>query len=404
MDMPITDSTFNNINTAMTDCGLHAIARDAAEVLVTDLGPTKLQTLFAAARASDFEAKVELNQISSAAGAYLYLRSLGVEHATLEAVISIVNSRGYPDLFKLMEGVAEDNPNAKTVLDQWLKQPSSKNQQPLEDDALLETTVPPPGAQPRAGQTSDARSTGNGRPQTTQRPNQPSGQTYRSNGAVAARTPTPSDARPIQNNVHQLPARSDLDQDLSGSDNAPPQDGDQAASQRQYDQHTCYGRDVAVQFERTPTRDRTNNTVNIKIAKAKSGTCKQGVDWDNGIILMLVPHEIQLVYAVMMGMRPDAKCRFAGHGSDNQKWFEVSETDGDFSGAIRLTVGNGRSDIRRINIGHTDIKAVCEVLSRTLQDQAKGQSPVFMLAEIRRVYDLYAHVQARQDAKRQASR
>jgi hypothetical protein len=111
------------------------------------------------------------------------------------------------------------------------------------------------------------------------------------------------------------------------------------------------------------------------------------VDWGNAIVLMLEPHEVQIVYAVLMGMIP--KCRFAGHGRDNQKWFEFAETEGEWAGYIRVTAGYGNSDTRRVNIGHTDLKEVMEVFSRTLQDQAKGQSPVFILSEVRRVGDLY---------------
>jgi|GEM_PF-5555652 len=180
----------------------------------------------------------------------------------------------------------------------------------------------------------------------------------------------------------------------SGGDGAPS-----PRRQRDYDQHVVYGRDTAVQFERSPMPDRDRTTANITMAKALKSSCKEGVNWQDAIRIMLAPHEVQLVAAVMLGYLP--KVRFAGHGSANDKWFEVEEATGQYAGAVRVTVAQGRDanrDIRRVNVSAYDVAGVAGVLLRTASEQVRleGQE---LLATIRRCADLHA----KQQATRQAS-
>lgn len=415
--MPISDSCHTNLSTALKGLGLPDVNKSQAEMLIEHHSLTKVQQLFAAARAQDTEAKVDLHKSVLAGKAVEYIRSLGKEQASLPLLLEIITQRTYPTVREVMVAAGEGDANASAILDEWLDR-ASRGESDVDglDEPLHATDVPPPGQQammqasraPQAAQRSApaqaARSTG---PAPRQH-----AQAYRSQAGDAPRTP----ASAGQNNVTDFPrggrpSPADDEFDVSSYENAPtdamrsrpPGQSGQGGqrTEREYDQHACYGKDVAIQFDRSPTPDRSTNTVNFKIAKAKHAgkTCKEGVDWQNGITMMLEPHEVQLVYAVLMGMGP--KFRAAGHGRDNQKWFEVEETTEQFAGAIRITVGNGRSDIRKVNIGFQDAKEVMEIFSRTLQDQGKGQSPVFMLAEVRRVYDLYAKKQAVSGGARQ---
>jgi hypothetical protein len=402
--MPISDAVHTNLATALKGLSLPDVTRSQAEMLIEHHSVSRVQQLFAAARAQDTEAKVELHKSVLACKAVEFLHSLGKTHATLPLLIDIITQRTYPTFREVMVAAGEGDANASTILDQWLSRSARGDDSPDLDEPLHATDVPPPGDQaPMQAQRSAQPAQRSG--------SRPTAQAYRAEPSAAPRTP----ATAQQDNVRDFPrggrpqSPADEEFDVSSSDNAPADAQRRSAgqggqrSERQYDQHACYGKDVAIQFDRSPTPDRTTNTVNFKIAKAKYAgkTCKEGVDWQNGITMMLEPHEVQLVYAVLMGMGP--KFRAAGHGRDNQKWFEIEETTDQFAGAIRITVGNGRNDIRKVNIGFQDAKEVMEIFSRTLQDQGRGQSPVFMLAEVRRVYDLYAKKQAVSASRQRAS-
>ena len=422
--MSIAPNTFANLSSSITQLGLIAINEAEANDIVEYVGIQPLQGLFAAARSGDGDAKVRIHQTILAAKASAYMVQTGKPAAVMAVAFAMVDANGYPKVRELMIKSAEGDANASTILDQLIGRATGGaggTQESVDQlsEPLHQTDVAPPGKQEPMRE----------RPQPQQANRPPAqrqqAQAYRADGQGgqgATRTPN---TRQQHSNVSQMPSRAqpdDHDQQVSSRDYAPAegapstsnrgganqqgngQGNGQGAAAREFDQHSCFGKDIAATFERTPNQQRNNNTVNLKVAKAKfqGKTCKEGVDWQGGIIIMLEPHEVQIVYAVLMGF--GTKCRFAGHGRDNQKWFELEETSGEYAGAIRLTVGHGREDIRRINISHTDIKEVLEVFSRTLQDQGKGQSPVFMMAEVRRVYDLYTKRTEAAAAKGQGQR
>jgi len=415
---PISDATFTNLSQAIKGLQLPDISRTQAEQLVEFVGVQKLQGLFAAAKSGDTEAKVKIHQVVLSLKALYYLLENGFRQVTLQLIAVIVDKFGYPKLRPMMIQAVDGDANARAVINEWLERAANgtlglDKEGPIESDGdpLHPTDVEPPGDQVpmRAG---EQRAAQQQRPQPAphgqQGSQRPAAQAYRSQPGAPARTPSQAGT-----NVRQFPQNAGDHDDDDADDReetsarfAPTNTSQQTHSQgqggaqsdRKYDQHSCYGKDVAIQFERTPNQRKTCNTVNLKIAKAKfpGKTCKEGVEWNNGsIIIALEPHEVQLVYAVMMGFGP--KFRAAGHGADNQKWFEVEETSGEYAGSVRVTVGHGRNDIRKVNISFTDLKEVMELFSRTLQDQGKGQSPVFMFAEVRRVYDLYAKKAALQE-------
>lgn len=167
---------------------------------------------------------------------------------------------------------------------------------------------------------------------------------------------------------------------------------------RQYDQHVCYGRDVALAFECLPNMERTANTVMLKIARARyeGKTCKEGVNWNDAILINLEPHEVQTVAAVFLGMHD--RVRYAGHGRDNQKWFEVQESTGEWAGSIRVTIGHGEEK-RTVSIGATDVGEVAALFLRALSSQLKV-APALFGSIIKRAVEFYRHNETRQQARR----
>ena len=176
--------------------------------------------------------------------------------------------------------------------------------------------------------------------------------------------------------------------DSRGPPSATPENA--SSKVRQYDQHCVFGKETALQFERSATKGSNSSTVNFSIAKAKGSSCKEGVNWTDAIRLMLTPQEVQLVAAVMLGLMPTV--RFSGHGSDNKKWFSVEETSGEYAGSVRFTIAHD-SDRRHVNVGSSDIALALGVFFRTLEEQLGIADPL-ITPTLRRAADLYTKKQA----------
>lgn len=386
----ISESSLNNLNTAIGQMGFSAINAEEAHRLLGLYGINGVQGLIAAARSGDGESKAKINQGINAAKANVYLADLDIHDFTTADLLKVFIAKGAKATHDLLGQVASGEPNAMAIIRELAARPAAGANARVEDlgAPMHATDVAPPGNAPA--------------------PPRQSAQAFR-NESEGPRRPANVTQMPVRN---APPAADSLDDDEPTHERyAPPQQVQQVQpgnagpnGERRYDQYSCFGKDTAIQFERTPNMRRTTNTINIKIAKekVKGRTCKEGVDWQNGVVIMLEAYEIQLIYAVMMGMGP--KFRAAGHGADNMKWIEVEETTGDWAGSVRFTIGVGKTDIRRVNVSFTDIKKVMEVFSRTLQDQGSGQSPVWMLAELRRVYDLYAKKTAASAARQGGQR
>ena len=402
---PIAPATFQNLSAAIRMAKLPDVDAGQAQQLLEHFGIRPLQDLFALAKARDTTACAQIKTAILAIKALDYMRTSG-ERATLPPVISAITELGYTRVRQLMIDSVAGDQQARADLAIFEGATSA----PSGSSAAADNSFPSPqSTQPRreapAARTETTTqvlskpvplATAPGRFRGPPRPSQL--QAYRSGdrsptsaGASARRALATGNVRYLDD--HRPGAAPDTEQDMSCDSNGPGMHASvalpsQATSSRQYDQHCCYGRDVAVQFERTLNKSKTANTINLKVARARDrSSCKNGVDWNQAIVLMLEPHELQLIYAVFMGFLP--KFRGAGHGHDNQKWFQVEETSGDYAGAIRVTVSNGK-DTLNINIGFTDIKETLEIFSRTLHDQSRTQSGELMLAEIKRVVHLYS--------------
>lgn len=398
--MQINDNTFDALSTALRQLKLPQVDRTEAQQLIDCLGQPELRRLAAGARAGDQAARGQINGVILAIKSHAYITGT-FPQATLDVVVEAVREHGYGQVRSAMVAAIEDRDvNAIAVLKRQLKLD--------QDEAMYPTDLGPPAAQQqRVGQPDPDDDFDDGfEPETPPSRNDGRGERTRapdgSNGGHGTQSQARIQARRSSNdghvrtpavrgfsNVSYLDPRHQeddvLDRDLpTSSANGPASNSGQP---RDYDQHTCYGKDVAVQFERSLNKSRRVTTINLKIAKAKGATCKGGVDWNNAIKIMLEPHEVQLVYAVLIGIGKNF--RAAGHGTDNQKWFEIQETTEQFAGPLRLSVGHGQKRMS-VNIGYSDAKEVMELFSRALCDQSKGQDQALMIPELRRVYDLYS--------------
>lgn len=416
--MNLNQTTFDNLANAVSRLSLPVISKSEAEAIVDLIGVQRLQGYFSAARSGDNDAKTTIHQAILASKVSHFLQGADWPQATIGIALRMVEEHGFPKVRAVMGQAGDGDPNAVAIINEWLQRAAGGSRDVGDDGLgkpLHRTDLPPPGDQEPMRAPARSQTYDNQREPTRQEDHRPQerlahsqrqpAQAYRSQPRDAGqerRTPQ------TRSNVAQFPANGNrghqeqdrVDDDFEPtSDNYRPQDegagqrgsgngGSHGETPRTYDEYTCFGRETAVQFQRTPDKKGVN-TVNIKIARAKnqSQSCRAGVDWSNATIVMLVAHEVQIAYAVLMGLGDH--CRFAGHGHDNQKWFQFEENKDNFAGSMRLTVGQGANDTRRINISHTDIKGVLAVFSRTLQDQGKGQSAFFIMSEVRRAHELY---------------
>lgn len=167
---------------------------------------------------------------------------------------------------------------------------------------------------------------------------------------------------------------------------------------RNYDQVTVFGGKTALSFDHSPTPDRKSTTINISLAKAKKDKCTDGVDWQAKIMLMLTPKEVALIAAVFLGQIQSV--RFAGHGSNNEKWIEVAEApEGQYQGTIKVTMAQGK-DIRNCSVTFNDILEVISIFNRALISQHTGTSPVTVPQMTARVSNLYQKAQAARESRR----
>lgn len=171
----------------------------------------------------------------------------------------------------------------------------------------------------------------------------------------------------------------------------------QRNEERTYDNVTVYGLKTALQFDHSPTRDRTSTTINISLGKAKGDKCLGGVNWAEKIMIMLTPKEVALIASVMLGQLQTV--RFAGHGSNNEKWIEVAEsTDPLYQGSIKVTMAMGK-DIRNCSITFNDIIDVISIFNRALLSQHPGSAPITVGQMTLRASNLYLKALAAKEAK-----
>lgn len=324
--------------------------------------------------------------------------------SSIERVIELLRSQGYERLQQLSISMLDGDLNAGRILRDLFDK--LDDEFPLEgadqqDQPLHHTPLAPPSASssqvPLTGSSypNARRVDSTGGPRAAARP-------------VPARAQAPAPSPASRGSVTPLHGQQRQDDNESAYDphEHRPERHHQDPGQepaRKYDQVVVYGRDTALQADISPTQDKQSKTINIKAAKAKGASTTGGVDWANGIVMMLTPHEISVIAAVLMGYIPE--CRFAGHGPKKDKWLTLQHTDGDWEGSVRFSVAQGsgqNADQRKVAIGPTDIDRFASIFIRAATITLQCD-PMHTLALIRRAGEMYALASAakqRRDGQR----
>lgn len=321
------------------------------------------------------------------------LLSNGFPDITKSIAKRILDTHGTARVGNATRALRDGDPESKHEIRAWIDQAkaaaaaaASSQSAPPAEAAPSQAPAPSQAAQ-RFSQVPPPPGVRTSQVQSGSRPAQPSAdvrefpqdRVRQTPSTQAPSTQTRDDPRTMRRDAPRQ-ERNDRQERPQRHDSAPSTSGEQ-----QYDQHACYGKDIAVQFQNLPTRDRTSNTVMLKIARAKGATCKQGVDWDGSILINLEPHEVQTCAAVLLGY--GTKVRYAGHGQANDKWFELQETTDNWAGSIRLQVGQG-DEKRSVNIGPTDVGEVSALFLRALSTQVRVAPSLYPMI-LRRAFDLY---------------
>ena len=408
--MPMPSQTYTQFVTALRELNLPLLTAQQADALADTFTISDLRQLVTSARASEPGAFECLDNYVRSAQAFTELSKLGHRHLTLTHVITIVSNQGMNRLRATYDDARRGDSNAKAVIGQWIIDVINATGEvpPNQGDnaPIHPTPLPPPPPMASTPAQSSAPMPPRNIPVERSTINHGEG----SPREVQARNQHPA------NNVRQFPASRQDDRleyqnrrDRYSSHQSQQQSPDRSevrevvARESRFDQVEAYGSDIALQFERCLTIDRSTYTINLKCARAKEGgKTRNGCDWKNAILLMLTPHEVQLVAAVMLGYLP--KFRAAGHGQLNDKWFEVEETSEAYAGAIRFTVAQGKDnsrDMRKVNVTATDAGKASAIFLRAARDQLCLDGHL-LLATIRRTADLYAKGQQARQSRDQS--
>jgi hypothetical protein len=417
--MSITQATFDNLSRALTDLKLPSLGYSQAELLVEHTGIPKLQNLIAGARVSEEADRNELEQRVIAVRAHYAFLELGLKESSLRSVMAAISTHGVGKLRLTMGDAMKGDQSAKAILGGWLQQAANLDQPDL-SRAAAEAAV-----DARSGATSATASNGPHGPSrapihpTTMAPPAPRSLPVERAASQPAR---PAEQRPAQGssqapvaaervaqgNVRPIRApASRHDTDFAPEyDDVPqaaprdvaPKDG------RQYDQVCVFGRDrvgaTALQFDCSPAPADNGGrlTINLSLARAKGAKTQDGVDWMKKIVLMLSPGECGLCLNVLMGV--NREFRGAGHGQGNKKWFQMTESEGDYAGSIFVTVAQG-DDQRGCSIMPGDLFAAICIFQRAVLAQTKAEQSNIEPLSMR---DIMRRVGAMQDLARNSEK
>lgn len=350
----------------------------------------------------------QMIKIAALAVTYERITSYKYPGAQPDLVASLIKAHGVNRVESTVIDAINGDTNADTILADWIAEaalsvePPASGRQPIYDTALQ----PPVAAQTANPIRPEARplhAVSNRPAHPVQAQRVPANQASNRVTAMVRQEPSPA-----QRNTKPecYTHEDDQTQGAWPNQSAASEVRDVAPrGDREYDQVNVYGNDVAIQFERSQTKDRSATTINIKCARAKSGgKTRNGCDWLSSIVVMLTPHEVQMVLAVLMGRL--AKFRAAGHGPNNDKWFEVEETSGEYAGSIRFTVAQGKgtqADIRKCNVTSIDAGEVAAVFLRSACDQLRMSDSVAMAIACRAGM-LHARSQEARQSRQQGMR
>lgn len=381
MDTPL----FNRLRQVASRHRLPAMTRDEATELGSFVNQATIEKMVRGAEHDEPSAVEWIDKYTAVCQLQTSLKHCGYGSIGLDATIKLIQKHKLDRLQATVSDIVQtgDN-NASALLSRWVADLGSDVRQ-----SVHPTNVPPPADEPTFA------------PEQAQQAQQAQQRTVPVQRVQPAAA---QDANEVQRHATQAQRREYEDRSRA---NAPreasvsylPSHSEHREvrdvtpignGQREYDQVQAYGSDVAIQFERCPNKDRSSTTINIKCARAKpGGKTRQGCDWAGAITMMMTPHEVQLVLAVLLGFLPSF--RAAGHGPANDKWFEVEETSEGYAGAIRFQVAQGKgaqADRRRVNVTPNDAGQVSAIFMRAARDQLMIDGAL-LLAAVRRTADLY---------------
>lgn len=333
-------------------------------------------------------------RISGAASAFT---ALGIAGVNLQKVFGVFQANALERIRTVTMDASRGDAAAVAILTEWVRNAPETATRNLSESRPEVRSIPVQRIQPQQGSTAPVRTPTHPTsvpPPTADDPRTQVGVRHAQRAPAHANSAHEHATPPSRNNVREMPTRNNhaqADDDDMGRDFAAPRQPE-TTERRKYDQVNVFGRDTGLSIDRCPNKDRTTNTINLAIAKAKGQSTKGGMNWDGAIRLMLVPQEVQLIGAVLLGLTKSV--RFAGHGADNKKWFQVERCTGQYAG-VKFTIAD-KDQTRHVLAGFNDLGAVTAIFIRTMKDQLQVDATALPMV-LRSVVQTYEEIRAHKE-------
>lgn len=396
-DTNTTLTRFNRVTEIVRGLNFKEPTQAQVEAMFTHLGKDAFNGLFGRVVEGQPSAKQLLEDLLTATRLCWTLLELGASQSSLGIAQDLIGTHTLEKLRKLVSAAHQGNASARsTILNMVQAQVQAAEQaasgvDPLAQafpgtttnhDPIHPTPLQPPGS--NVVSMSPAHTT--------------------NSGAVPARVPARNPAQAQSVDADQV-VDAEVDPSFTRQSRqevlAASQERPAASADKKYDQVGVFGRDrvgaTALQFDCSPAKwDPSITTINISLARARGKRTQDGVDWANKITLMLTDGEVPVLHGALLGYV--SGCRFAGHGSGNNKWMSVSESTGDYAGSIMVTVAEG-ADQRACSIGPADLAQVIAIVDRAFVSQTQAApTPAHVISK--RVAVMYDFVRQREQSKR----
>lgn len=365
--MKVSASQFAAITDTLQQSNLPTINPAQANALVECLGKEEFGAIVRAARESGH--REPLRAWVSVVRLHARLTALDIEAdlRQLHNLLSVVETQRIVDTINDAEA---GNAVARRILMEWIRDPAEAGSAEPNAAERRAPVHPTKLAPPATEQSSDAASSAPSA--ATQARARQGQQVQRSSQGTA---PRQAQTGSRSATVTQLRPGGDHESDAD----APARSGGSVGSSVHdltYDTVKVFGRDgtgaTAMSFSRSVDNKTGVSTINLAIARAKGTRTQDGCDWDRRIEIKLTHAEVSSFLKVLMGYVPEA--RFAGHGTSNDKWLSVRESEPPYAGSILVTIAQGQ-DRRSCSITPDDLDNAIGIFSRAYSDQT-GLAPL----------------------------
>jgi len=376
----MTDALFDRFNHALTSSQALPVPKSSFQVMQEKLGAPRLSSLLDDVANGEEGAVRMLHLYGSYARLHCRLGELGIV-STIDQARTILQNHALDDVRSAVTAAMSGNANAKFVLQCWVENTTSP------DDAAtgVVPSMPPtrrptgPAERADAGMPPPQPVSNTGRQPYGPPPNRPTGQAERAQ---------PTASRSAQ--VHHIDeARRPPDPVPEARDVVP----------RTYDQANAYGGRAALQFNGDITRG-NDPTVMIEVATLLNAA-ERTYNWVDKWRFQLIPHELQLVTALLFDMIPEL--HFSNH---NDKWMTITRQDNDpkYGGTIKFTLGVGKANQnqpRTVQVDSSSLGAITALFVRQCRALLKCDGTT-LPAVLRQVAKTYMTQQAcRQNRQQQ---